>query len=77
MLNHRISLYIEAQANSYEKKFFNYFSLFYRLYTKYVLLFTIPYGLFWIIDSFTTALLYYYALVRLEQNEFTLKDITV
>jgi hypothetical protein len=59
------------------EKSLDIFQLFYRLYKKYALLFTIPYGLFWIIDSFTTALLYYYALVRLENNQFTFNDITM
>ncbi|CAF1250795.1 unnamed protein product, partial [Adineta ricciae] len=46
-------------------------------YRKYSIVFTIPYGLLWVIDSATTAFLYLYALVRFERNQFTFNDIIV
>ncbi|CAF4162428.1 unnamed protein product, partial [Adineta steineri] len=48
-----------------------------KLYQKYSLLSTIPYGLFWMLDAYTTAFLYWYALIRLEKNQFTIDDVII
>ncbi|CAF1393900.1 unnamed protein product [Adineta steineri] len=48
-----------------------------KLYQKYSLLSTIPYGLFWMLDAYTTAFLYWYALIRLEKNQFTIDHVIV
>ncbi|UJR20034.1 hypothetical protein I4U23_023168 [Adineta vaga] len=47
------------------------------LYRKYSILFTMSYGFLWIIDSFTTAFLYWYALILFERNQFSFDDIIV